>query len=202
MDYSFRETEWIRYDGGRHPISRVSTDIRVRAIRDFTDEVRDATRRAAEIAQATAIELAPEGGPHNPSDKSRKHLKDAIEIAKESVDVPGRRSKTVTSAIFAPGGSGGGGNFQQRIFVNTYDAPHAAYLFTGTGIFGPKAARIQYGKEIRFFWWRAKKPMRVDSIAGMEPNTDWWEKAHLAMALDLNTSLKRIRAQGVSNANS
>lgn len=189
MDFALKQTEWVRYDDGdRHPVSRVTTDIRVRAIRDFRDQVRDATFRATLRGKEIAEQMAPQGGPHNPNEtSSRKHLKDAIEMA--------------TATPFGPGGAGGGGSYQQRLYVDTYMAPHAAYLFTGTGIYGPKRQRIYYGKEIRFFWWRRRMAKRVFSIAGMEPNTDWWEAGKDALEIDLGRRIKRIHVQGVRNAN-
>lgn len=187
MDFSLKQTEWVRYDGGRHPVSSVGTDIRVRAIRDFRDEVLKATKKAVEIGKATAVELAPEGGPHGPGERRTK-LKEAIEIdhTKE----------------FWRGGAGGGGSYSARLFVVTALAPHAAYLFTGTGIYGPKHERIFYGKEVRFFWWRQRKPMAVTSIAGMEPQTDWWTAAQKAVEAELDRRLSGIRAHGINNANS
>jgi len=88
------------------------------------------------------------------------------------------------------------------VFVVTALAPHAAYLFTGTGIYGPKHERIKYGKEVRFFWWRQKKPMAVTSIAGMKPDTEWWTAAQKAVEIELDRRLSRIHARGINNANS
>lgn len=158
-------------------VERVQADIRLRAVPGFREEVRDAVNSAVGAAWLHAFEHVP---------VKTGNTRAAIHMT--------------PAPKYRPGGAGGGGSWEASVGVDTTLAPQAAWLLSGTGIYGPEDRTIKprlrapagsifpsmrEGREILRRSSRGKGGVLTfqkvgeerrfrPEVTGQEAQTEWW----------------------------
>lgn len=152
-------------------IAEVSARIQA-AGREFRDQIKAVLEEAAE----TGRKVAEAGAPRDLTFKNNgRRISDSI---------------LVDNVRYAPGGSGGGGNYEIRLYASGAIAPHLRYVFEGTGgrdrkiypAHGNVLAIQKEGEEVSFRRW----------THGQDPQTAWWEDAHYAMEDAITAGVQRM----------
>ena len=170
--------------------------IRFKAVRDYTDEVREATEEAG----TSAVRYMKRHGPRGETGRLRRAV---------------QKDKT---SVYRPGGAGGGGNWIIRVGIDESIAPHAPHVIGGTGIHGPYGTPItarpgfveaqQRGsfmgtpgksagrrKNVLMIQKRGEKPSFVHSVPGQEPQTAWITGAQKLALQVINRKVRQIDVQ-------
>lgn len=157
------------------PDSIAELTVRMRALGgELRGQTRGVIAEALRIGQLTAEREAPRG-PILERNDGRK-IADSI---------------NVDDANYSPGGSGGGGFYEGRLYADSTIAPHLQYVMEGTadqgrGLIRPSRGNVlvfqKEGETVRFRPW----------VHGQRANTRWWDDAHAAVLESLDQQIGRI----------
>lgn len=150
--------------------------IRFRAIADLKENIQESIQKAAELA-------ADEMRRNVPYHEGRLYR--AIEV-----DTEGGPFGTG----YQPGGAGGGGHYTARVFVDQDEAPHAAWVIGGTGIYdrsGPHGIYPANGN-VMAFDKLGEGAVFTRWTRGQQPQDRWVEAAREIAAQSLRQDIQQI----------
>jgi hypothetical protein len=125
----------VEFDYDHQELIRLEAGIRATGERS-KEELERAITRAARAAEAIILAEGP---------RDSGELLSHVEIRFGNV-------------IYAPGGAGGGGQYEAVVSIDDDDVPHLRFVYEGTGIFGPAGGNIE-------------------NAEGQRPQTAWVENA-------------------------
>jgi hypothetical protein len=145
----------VEFDYDHQELIRLEAGIRATGERS-KEELERAITRAARAAEAIILAEGP---------RDSGELLSHVEIRFGNV-------------IYAPGGAGGGGQYEAVVSIDDDDVPHLRFVYEGTGIFGPAGGNIEAAQgNVMAFGKRGEPDIFIENAEGQRPQTAWVENA-------------------------